>query len=57
MFSKIKENSEKNICAGSPFLIKLHAEDLQLIKIETLAQVFYCEFCEIFKNTLLTEQI
>ena len=26
-----------------------------IIKKETLAQVFSCEFCEIFKNTFLTE--
>ena len=25
------------------------------IKKETLAQVFSCEFCKIFKNTLITE--
>ena len=27
------------------------------IKKETLAQVFYCEFCEISKNTFFTEQL
>ena len=27
------------------------------IKKETLAQVFSCEFCEIFKNTFFTEQL
>ena len=26
-------------------------ETCNFIKKETLAQVFYCEFCEIFKNT------
>ena len=30
-------------------------EACNLIKKETLAQVFFCEFCEIFKNTFLTE--
>ena len=28
-----------------------------LTKKETLAQVFSCEFCEIFKKTFLTEQL
>ena len=28
-----------------------------IIKNETLAQVFSCEFCEISKNTLFTEQV
>ena len=27
------------------------------IKKETLAQVFSCEFCEIFKNTFFTEHL
>ena len=27
------------------------------IKIETLAQVFHCEFCKIFKNTFFTEHL
>ena len=28
-----------------------------LIKKETLAQVFSCEFCEISKNTFITEHL
>ena len=27
------------------------------LKKETLAQVFFCEFCEIFKNTFFTEYL
>ena len=27
------------------------------IKKETLAQVFSCEFCEVFKNTIFTEHL
>ena len=27
------------------------------IKKETLAQVFFCEFCEIFKNIFFTEHL
>ena len=34
----------------SLFLIKLQASDCNSIEKETLAQVFSCEFCEIFKN-------
>ena len=44
-----------NICAGSSFLIKLNSVDLQFIKKETLAQVFSCEFCKIYKNNLFAE--
>ena len=33
------------------FLIKLQAEVCNFIKKETLAQVFSCEFCGIYKNT------
>ena len=36
------------------FLIKLPPTSL---KKETLAQVFSCEFCEIYKNTLFTEHL
>ena len=32
-------------------------ESCNFIKKETLAQVFSCEFCEISKNTFLTEHI
>ena len=39
----------------------IHAPLLRLacnfIKIETLAQVFFCEFCEISKNTFFTEHL
>ena len=43
-------------CRGKPLylsliLIKLHASACNFIKKETLAQVLYCEFCEISKNT------
>ena len=43
----------ENTCTRASFLIKLQASVLQLIKKETLAQMFSCEFFEIFKNTLL----
>ena len=43
MFLKISQNSRENTFARVSFLIKL--------------QVFYCEFCEIFKNTFFTEHL
>ena len=53
-------NSQENTCARVSFLIKLQAWGLRpatLLKKETLPLVFSCEFCEIFKNTVLTEQL
>ena len=47
VFLEILQNSQENTCARASILIKLQA----FIKIETLAQVFSCEFCEISKNT------
>ena len=40
--------TRKHLCQGLFF---------NLIKKETLAQVFSCEFCEIFKNIFFTEQL
>ena len=40
----------------SLFLIKW-PQACNFIKKETLAQVFSCEFCEIFKNTFFTEHL
>ena len=44
VFLEISQNSQGNTCAGVSFLT------CNLIKKETLAQVFSCEFCEISKN-------
>ena len=43
--------SEGNTCVRVAFLIKLQASAFDFIKKETLAQVFSCELCEIYKNT------
>ena len=51
-FLEISENSQENACASVPFLIKLQAQACNFIKKETLAQVFSCEFCKIFKSTI-----
>ena len=36
---------------------ELLSQAFNFIKKETLAQVFSCEFCEIFKNTFFTEHL
>ena len=46
VFVNISQNSQENICARVSFLI-----NFLFFKKETLAQVFSCEFCEIFNNT------
>ena len=51
VFLEISQNSQKNTCARVSFLIKLQAQPCNVIKKETLAQVFSCEFCQISKNT------
>ena len=50
LFFKISRNSQKTHVSESLFLIKL-----QTLEQVTLAHVFSCEFCEIFKNTFFTE--
>ena len=49
VFWEISQNSQENTCARVSFLIKLQA--CNLIKKETVAQVFSFEFWEISKNT------
>ena len=46
----------KHLCQ-SLFLKKVQAKAGNFIKNETLAQMFFCEFCEIFKNTFFTEHL
>ena len=50
----MSQNSQENTCARVSFLIGVACN---FIKKETLAQVFSCEFCEIFKNIFLTEHL
>ena len=49
-FLEILQNSQENTCTRVSFLIKL-PQACNFIKKETLAQTFYCEVCEISKNT------
>ena len=53
---KVSQNSRQNTFARASFLIKLQTY-CNFIKKETLSQVFSCEFCEVFKNTFLAEQL
>ena len=48
VFLKISQNSQENTCARISFLIK---------KKKALAQVFSCEFYEIFKNIFFREHL
>ena len=54
---EISQDSQENTCARASFLIKLQASGSNFIKKETLAQVFSCEFCEIFKNAFFIEHL
>ena len=51
--------TEKHPCQSLFFnkIAGLRPEVCNFIKQETLAQVFFCEFCEIFKNTYFTEHL
>ena len=56
MFSEILQNSQENNHARVAFLIMLQLLGLRpatLLKKETLAQLFTCEFCEISKITFI----
>ena len=54
VFTKISQNSQENTWLTT-MLLMIQKEACNFIKNEILAQVFSCEFCEIFKNTFLTE--
>ena len=53
VFLEISQNSQENTCARVSFLIKFQAKTTacNFIEKETLAQVFYCKFCEISQKT------
>ena len=50
---------EKHVCQILFFnkVAVLRPEPCNFVKKETLAQVFFCEFCEIFKITSFTEHL
>ena len=53
MFLKISQNLQEKTCARVSLLIKLQAEACNVIEKETLAEVLYCEFSELFQTTFL----
>ena len=60
VFLKISKHFQKKTCAKVYFLIKLtsrRSEAYNFIKKETLAQVFLCKFCKVFKNTFMTKYL
>ena len=55
VFLEILQHSQENTCARVSFLIKIVIKIINFYENrETQAQVFYCEFCEISKNTFFT---
>ena len=59
LFLKNSQIHRKTLVPESLFKIKLQALGLRpatLLK-KTLTQVFFCEFCEIFKNNFFTEHL
>ena len=55
IFLETSQNSQEKTCATVSFLIKLQTSNF--VKKETPAQVFSCEFCEIYWNTFFTEHL
>ena len=51
VFCEISQNSQENTCARDSFNNVADLRPATLLKKESVAQVFYCEFCEIFRNT------
>ena len=54
---EVSQNSQENTCARVSILLKLEASACNFIKKDSLAQVFSCEFCEIFLDTFFTEHL
>ena len=55
VFLKISQNSQENTCDRVSLLLKLQSSACNFIKKETLAQVFSCQFSEIFKELLFLQ--
>ena len=51
---KISENSQENTCPRASFLLSCRPQTSNFIKKEALAQIFYCEFSEIFETLYRT---
>ena len=57
LFLKILQKGQENTCARVLFSTNFQIKVRNFIKMETLAQMFSCKFCEIFKNTFFTEHL
>ena len=57
MFLKISQNSHKNTCVGASFLCHLCLKACIVIKKETRALLFSCEYCKIIENIFYVEQL
>ena len=55
----VRSRSSHQRCSIKKVFLRIsqNAEACNFIKKEALAQVFSCEFCEIFKNTFFTEHL
>ena len=56
LYFEILQNSQEKTCTRVSTL-NPQPQPCNFIKIETLAQVFSCEFCEISKNAFSTEHV
>ena len=52
VFFEILQNSQENTRVWVSFKVKLQGKAYNIIKKETLAQVFSSEICEIWKKTI-----
>ena len=57
VFLIISQNLQENTWVRVSFLIKLQASGCNFIRKQNLAQVFFCEICEIFNSTFLKEPL
>ena len=56
--TEFSQNSQEKTCTRVIFLNEVAGlQACSFIKKESVAQVFSCEFCEIFKNTFFTEHL
>ena len=57
VLENIAKFTGKHLCQSLFFNKVVGLRDATLLKKETLAQVFSCEVCEIFKNTFFIEHL
>ena len=56
-FFEKKSSLGLSLCMQFAIIFTILPQACNLIKKETLAQVFSCEFCKISNNTFFTEQL